>query len=565
MNTPAPHAQSPVNDVRYASGVFAVAGCFLAWTVTAGSQWYDTAEFGAVSWWLSASHPPGHPLHAVLTHGAERLWLGDVPFRANLFSAVCVAGALAIAYSVFRRLAPRVPAYAVAAAALAPAFMSSVWLQGARAEVYGLQLLLTAVLAHLCLDVARGQDARRLPLLAAVFGLAGANHSYLGLLFVPLALWALVVGRPRLRAIYLAAAAGACTLATYAYLPLRAQRGGEIGWGVVDSFPTFWATLSGKEWTRGLIPESAETDALDHISTLVGYTLDAVGPVSLPIIMILLAAAVVPLVRQRRYVAGAVAGAVILPFASRAPYPVDILNPDLGGYLAGALVALMGLACVALDALPAVARGHLVRALPIICVLCCVRFDAQGRVDARGAEAYGRALLEETPTDGTLVLSDYGSAFQTWALRAVEGARPDVALVFRGQAHQPWHQRRLARSHPDVATRLPAFPSGFEGPEVRYEPGVEFRTLGALRGRLRPVGLTLAASDTWPPRSEVEAALSLVDGFSDRDGRRYAAFIYAQQLAHLLEINAPPDWLQWYRARLSALAPGDPVTEALAP
>ena len=27
-----------------------------------------------------------------------------------------------------------------------------------------------------------------------------------------------------------------------------------------------------------------------------------------------------------------------------------------------------------------------------------MRFDAQGRVDARGAAAYGRALLEETPT-----------------------------------------------------------------------------------------------------------------------------------------------------------------------
>jgi len=161
MKTATIETPSSTGDAAYASAVFALTGCFLVWTALAGSQWYDTAEFSAVGWWLSASHPPGHPLHAVLAHGADRLFLGDVAFRTNVLSAVCVASSLAVAYSVFRRLAPLLPRYAVAAAAAAPAFMSSVWLSGVRAEVYGLQLLLTVVLARLSLDVARGDDQRR--------------------------------------------------------------------------------------------------------------------------------------------------------------------------------------------------------------------------------------------------------------------------------------------------------------------------------------------------------------------------------------------------------------------
>ena len=562
MNTVAPQTPATRADLRYGGAVFAIAGCFLVWTAAASTQWYDTAEFSAVGWWLSASHPPGHPLHAVLSHGIERLFLGDVVFRANVLSALCVAAALGVAYSVFRRLAPSLPRYAVAAAALAPAFMSSVWLQGVRAEVYGLQLLLTVCLARLCLDVARGDDARSLPLLAAVFGLAGANHSYLGLLFVPLALWAMAVGRPGAKSVLAATGAGLSTLFAYAYLPLRSHAGGEIGWGRVDSLESFWHTLSGQAWSSGIVPPPAETTVWDHLGTLAGYTAASMGPIGLTIALGIIAAAAIPLVRGRRYRALAVAIAVVLPFASRAPYPVDVLNPDLGGYLASAFVAIMALVCVALDALPAVARVHLTRVLPIILALCVLRFDAEGRTDARSAESYGRALLAEVPIDGTLVYSDYGSTFQGWALRAAEGSRPDVALVFRGQIRQPWLADRLRRSHPAVADRLPAFPATFDGPDVRYEPGVKLARLGPVAQRLRPVGLTLS---TTPPRGldAVTPHFEGVAGYADADGRRYAAFVFAQHLAHLRAIGAPSRWIDWFGGRLVALAPTDSLVRKL--
>ena len=55
-----------------------------------------------------------------------------------------------------------------------------------------------------------------------------------------------------------------------------------------------------------------------------------------------------------------------------------------------------------------------------------------------------RAMLEEVPPGGALVVSDYATIFGAWLLRAAEGARPDVALVFRGQMHRLMQLDRVA-------------------------------------------------------------------------------------------------------------------------
>ncbi|MEZ4466312.1 MAG: hypothetical protein R3F43_18125 [bacterium] len=48
-----------------------------------------------------------------------------------------------------------------------------------------------------------------------------------------------------------------------------------------------------------------------------------------------------------------------------------------------------------------------------------------------------------------LVVGDYATWFQGWALRAVQGARPDVALVFREAGGRGLAWTRLARHRPD--------------------------------------------------------------------------------------------------------------------
>ncbi|MCA9541368.1 MAG: DUF2723 domain-containing protein, partial [Myxococcales bacterium] len=251
------------SERAWSAAVFAAAASFFAITALPGLHWHDSPEFAAVGWRLSMSHPPGHPAHAQLTRAAELFGLGDGAFRANLLSALLAGIALAGFFRLLRAVAPNLPRFAAAAAAVLPAVMPVIWLQAARAEVYALQLVLSAALAALCLRVARGADQRALPALALAFGLAGANHSLIGLFWLPLALWAMAVGRPGWRAFALAVPAGALGLSTYAYLYLRSHAGGVVGWGRPDTPAALWGMISARDWAHGVVPDAQTTPFAD--------------------------------------------------------------------------------------------------------------------------------------------------------------------------------------------------------------------------------------------------------------------------------------------------------------
>lgn len=531
------------------AAVFALAGGFLAWTCLAGPQWYDSAEFSAAGWRLTLSHPPGHPVHALLTRGAQLLPFGDGTFRANVTSALCVAAALAWLYRLLRRMAPAAGPLPTVAAALLPAVMPAIWLQAARAEVYGPQLLITMALVDACQRVARGGDARALAALALAFGLAGANHSYLGALVIPLALWAMAVGEHRPRAVAAAAGAGLLGLAAYAYLPLRAGAGGEIGWGAPRAAAELWSTISGEAWRRNLVPAIDVVDELDNLATLAAWGIDQVGPVAALLGLGLVLAAAPAWVRARDWTAAGALVLVALPALSRIIYPIDTANPDLGGYLVGALAAGAGL-----TALAAARLGPARWALPLLLLAAAPRFDAGARQGSRSGERYARAVLDEVPPDGVLLTSDYATSFLTWSLRALEGLRPDVAIVFRGQMDTPWFAERLARQRPDRAAALAA---GFAGPEARYEPGVELGRLGPLAAHLRPRGLLMAVGPAAPLET-VQAAFAELGAPTDADARRARAFLHAQTAAHLARARAAAPLARWHLEQAEVLAPGDP-------
>lgn len=537
------------------AAVFALAGAFLAWTCLAGPQWYDSAEFSAAGWRLTLSHPPGHPVHAVLTRAAQLLPLGDGTFRANLTSALCVAAALAWLYRLLRRTAPAAGVVPTAAAALLPAVMPAIWLQAARAEVYALQLLITMALVDACQRVARGGDARALAALAFAFGLAGANHSYLGALVVPLALWAMAVGEHRPRAVGVAAVAGLLGLAAYAYLPLRASAGGEIGWGAPRTAAELWSTISGAAWRRNLMPAIDAVDELDNIATLAALGIDQVGPLAALLGLGLVLAAAPAWVRAREWSAAGVLLLVALPFLSRVIYPVDTVNPDLGGYLVGALTMSAGLAVLA-----AARLGPARWLLPVLLIAAAPRFDVGDRQGSRTGERYARAVLDEVPPGGVLLTSDYATSFLSWSLRAVEGLRPDVALLFRGQMDTPWFAERLARQLPERAAELP---DGFVGPEARFEPGVELNRLGPVAAHLRPVGLTMAVGPA-APLEVVRAAFADLGAPTDADARRGRAFLHAQTAAHLARARAATPLARWHLEQAELLAPGDPYLAEVA-
>jgi hypothetical protein len=110
----------------------------------------DSAEFTVGAATLGIVHGPGYPLYLVLAHATTWLPVGDIAYRVNLFSALCLALTAPCLYGLLDDIVQdRWIALCVTLCAL---WSRSIWLTGLFAEVYGPQLLTLAAcgwwLAH---------------------------------------------------------------------------------------------------------------------------------------------------------------------------------------------------------------------------------------------------------------------------------------------------------------------------------------------------------------------------------------------------------------------------------
>src|SRR3954447_23231961 len=93
---------------RLAPVIVAVAALALyVRTLLPGMAFDDWGEMQTVPWVLGVPHPTGYPTYVIAAWLFERLPLGEVAFRANLFSAACMAVALATATVIGIRLGVR--------------------------------------------------------------------------------------------------------------------------------------------------------------------------------------------------------------------------------------------------------------------------------------------------------------------------------------------------------------------------------------------------------------------------------------------------------------------------
>jgi len=189
----------------------------------------DSAELTAAAYSLGIVHAPGYPVYLLLAHVFTRLPIGDVGYRANLFSAVAAAAAVGLLVAWLRRstagarrdASPPIPAV-VAGVSFGLCFY--VWSVAVVAEVYTLQgLLLVAILWCLWEWQERGQITCLLAA-AGLTGLAFANSPATALWWPGLLVlaWSAVpgraLGRGRLAG---AVAAFVLGLLPILYLPLR--------------------------------------------------------------------------------------------------------------------------------------------------------------------------------------------------------------------------------------------------------------------------------------------------------------------------------------------------------
>jgi len=226
-----------------------VAALALYWRTLAPSllgPFDDSLEIQYVIPRLGILHPTGYPLYTILGKLLTLIVpLNDPAYRLNLFSALCAALTVALVYLVAQKLvAARVAALI---AALTFAVSDTFWAQAVVAEVYALQMLLSALLLYLALRYASQVTNRNLFALTFAMGLALTHHRLVILLYPAIALYILLFNRALLRdwkTVARAAVFFLVPLLLYAYLPLRGATGSADG--------TYENTLSGFiTWVTG--------------------------------------------------------------------------------------------------------------------------------------------------------------------------------------------------------------------------------------------------------------------------------------------------------------------------
>ncbi len=473
-------------------------------------DYWDTAEFQAIGPVLGIAHPTGYPAYTLLLWLASVVFqpFGNAAFRADLLSAVLVAGASAIVAATVVLLTRRLVVGVGVGIAFAAA--SEVWAIGLHADPHAFHLFLAALLLFLLVVWADRQrdgraDADRVLVgAAALFGVSLANHALTVLLAPGVALYVLLVYPGILRRFRLVAtcvgALALTTIALYAYLPIRASMNPLMNYADPQTWDNFRYVVFGEQFT-GTFHE--RPSLADSIALVAGESWRQLG-----LLWPLAALGVgVGLIRRAALI-------VMLAtwFAITWYFALGYDNAEIGRYY---LVPLMCVAVVGgigagaiLEAGKSVVRriapaarplaryviAALIGAVLIVPVVVTVpsRFQALDESTNQGSRAWLTSLGEALPQDA-LIVSWWSYSTPMWYAQYVEGWRPDVTIVDDrtildqdlGSAAQVVADNVGKR--PVFLIRLPQDYAPFENAyELKTLPGVDGQPVLQVVGPPRP-------------------------------------------------------------------------------
>lgn len=417
----------------------------------------DGAELAVAVRTLGIAHPTGYPTYILLAQAARLLPGGALAGRLSLFSALAAAltvGAVALAAAELvsgeERPLPAVVAALTAGLTLAAAGLF--WSQAVIVEVYTLHTLFLALAVWLLLRWRR-RGGPSLALAGLGLGLGLGNHVSLALGAAGAAAFLAVArGRPR-RPTWreLLAAGGALLggLLVYLYLPLRAAADPWLNWGNPRTLAAFWDHVTAASYQHYLFQVPWQ-QALGRLSAVASLLLRDLFPHG----VLLGAAGAIVLGRRDRaalLLLGVPAGLgllLALTYGGADSY-VHLLPLYTGWALCAGVAA--GKAAGLLHGRwgPQAARAALL--LPLLALPLFAR--GWGTWDQRraptSAAAWQRSLAA-MPAGGILLTAADEYTFPLWYLQAVDGARPDVALVDARLLEWGWYREQLPARYPGL-------------------------------------------------------------------------------------------------------------------
>lgn len=465
--------------------------------------WLDGGSLTASAWLLGVAHPPGEPGWLAPARIAQLLPVGDIAFRTNLFSALCVAACAAPLLWLTRAMTGSRASWGGAFAVGVALLGFGARTQAVRAEVYGLValLLLLALASVVCWTGRRSSAA-----LGGLVGVAAGVHPLLVAAAIPALLLARAL-RSKVGAldVSLAGGFGLLGFAVYGWLPVRAVADPSRAWGVPDSPARFLDVLLARTFARnfgggsGSWIENAAVIGARHAFSGLILVLVLSGLAWL----LLRDQKVDELHAARRALAAAAPVWVLGNALTILPQnKVFATNPDLLGYLFIGTLALAPLGGLGVTLLRQQAGGtSLERGAPWLlgAAVLAVGFQAvDGLAASRTHNALARGFSSSQgyalPPRSVLVTSGNNTAFLWTYLQAVERRRPEMVAL---------HRVLLGHEHERLRLEEPCRELGvLWEPSLRATPAVALSRVlspvfievreqeeGALGTRLHPHGL----------------------------------------------------------------------------
>ena len=402
-----------------------------------GMAFGDWGEMQTVPHVLGVAHPTGYPTYILLAWLAHLAPLGSIAFRANLLSAVLVAGTLAVTVAILIRLEVR-PGVALGTA-LALGAVTTVWAAATVSEVNPLHLFFVALLLHRALVWEERRASRDLVIGALLVGLALGNHLLIVFVAPFIAVFVLWVGRREILArpwiLAPAAAAVLLGLTVYLYIPLAAAASPPppLPYNHPVTLDALLWLVGGTQFRDqfGFLSSSGIAEFTSSLGALWTLLADRATPV-MPILGLV---GLIVLIRRRPAFGLMCVGILLANLYVWANYlhlehyllvPWLLLAIGAGVALESATRALVA----RWPSARSVGAGRLgtVASLGFALVLCAANWGASDRSDDRSAETFVDTVLAALPPDAA-ILSEWDASTPLWHARWVLGRRPDVQIV----------------------------------------------------------------------------------------------------------------------------------------
>lgn len=453
------------------------------------AHWFDSGEFVAAAADFGISHPPGHPLAAIVLGAANLIPIGALSFRMALICALLGAvAAIALCFAFENTL----KASAVIRDSLRfPLALGATWwvvgtqawwFQAVRPEVYALQAALLCIAIERLLRVSlsgKDGDVRPLYQAALALGLALANHHYLAALAVVPSLW-LLLGIWRTwgwQPFAWSAGFLSAGLLTYLYLPLRALSQPFLNLGDPSSPGRLFWVVTAEAFQKSISPETVApfSERLADVLIATGEDLH----VAIVVVALLGAYFMLRVKSSRKYALFWLTLWMVYALG-RAAFGFVHGNPDALAYfmlsyasLAVFTIFAIGVLLSALaEAVPTKPRLSPAIAM-ILAVAALSQFvrssEASTLAHFADTDVFDDGLRRSLPSRSVVLVHNPQTIFRYWGGEAEELNRPDVTMIPLPLLSYPSLVDRFVKDEPELTLLLRTYvlDGMLSGPELQ--------------------------------------------------------------------------------------------------